>query len=93
VSPSPLEAILEHEGRLDVLCCLIDGDSLAIAQLSARTGRPLKAVRHCIKVLEAFDLVEKMETVAGGETFYVANLDKHPDWVREAVEEHRRAGY
>jgi hypothetical protein len=93
VNPSSLEAILRHEGRLDVLCCLIDGDALAIPQLSARTGRPLKAVSHCIKVLEAFDLVEKGDGRDGSETFYVANLEDHPEWVRQAIERHRRAGY
>ena len=93
MNPSPLKTILRHEGRLDVLCCLIDGDALAIPQLSARTGRSLKAVSHCIKVLEAFDLVGKGDARDGSETFYVANLDRHPDWVLRAIEEHRRAGY
>jgi predicted transcriptional regulator len=87
-----MEAILRHEGRLDVLCCLIDGESLAIPQLSARTGRSLKAVSHYVKLLESFDLIERVEG-SGGDVLYAATLDTHPDWVRETVDEHRRAGY
>jgi DNA-binding transcriptional ArsR family regulator len=81
---------LEHEGRLDVLCCILDGGPLAISQLSARTGLPLQAVSHYLKLLESFGLVAKLGDPGGGEALYAATLDDHPDWVREAVEEHRR---
>jgi DNA-binding transcriptional ArsR family regulator len=90
VSSSALEAIVRHDGRLDVLCCILDGGPLAVTQLSARTGKSLKAVSHYVKLLESFDLVEKIADLGGGEPLYAATLDKHPDWVREAVEEHRR---
>lgn len=86
-----LEAIVKHDGRLDVLCCILDGGPLAVPQLSARTGRSLKAVGHYIKLLEAFDLVEKCGDLDGGEPLYAATLDEHPGWVLEAVEEHHQA--
>ena len=35
-------------------------------------------------------LVEKIADPGGEEPLYVATLDDHPDWVREAIEEHRR---
>jgi DNA-binding transcriptional ArsR family regulator len=91
VSTSALEAIVEHEGRLDVLCCLIDGEWLTVPQLSARTGKSLKAVRHYVKLLKSIGLVERSGKHDGREPLYGASLDGHPDWVREAVEEHRRA--
>jgi hypothetical protein len=88
---SALEAIVKHDGRLDILCCILDGGPLAVPQLSARTGGSLKAVDHYVKLLESFDLVEKIGDLDGGEPLYAVTLDDHPDWVRQAVEEHRRA--
>ena len=90
MSPSALEAIVKHDGRLDVLCCILDGGPLAVPQLSARTGRSLQAVGHYVKLLESFDLVGKVGDLDGGEPLYAATLDEHPDWVREAIEGHRR---
>jgi DNA-binding transcriptional ArsR family regulator len=86
---SPLEAIVKHDGRLDVVCCILDGGPLAVPQLSARTGKPAKAVEHYLKLLESFGLVEKVGDLDGGEPLYAATLDGHPDWVRETVDEHR----
>jgi hypothetical protein len=90
VSSSALEAIVMHDGRLDVLCCILDGGPLAVAQLSALTGHPPKLVAHYIRLLESFDLVDRVGDLGGGESLYVATLEEHADWVREAVEEHRR---
>lgn len=81
---------MKHDGRLDVLCCILDGGPLAVPQLSARTSKSLKAVGHYVKLLESFGIIEKIADLDGGEPLYVATLDEHPDWVREAVEEHRR---
>lgn len=88
---SPLEAIVKHDGRLDMLSCLLDGEPLAVPQLSAETGLSMTAIRHHVKLLDAFDLVEKAGEL-GGEPRYAATLDDHPDWVREAVAEHRLTG-
>jgi predicted transcriptional regulator len=88
-SSSALEAILAHDGRMDVLCCLLDGEPLTLKQLSARTGRPLNAVSHWVKLLNEFFLVERMGDTNGSEPRYAATLNAHPDWVRKAVENHR----
>jgi len=89
LSRSGLEAIVKHDGRLDILCCILDGGPLAVPQLSARTGASRKAVSHWVKTLESFGLVEKIADLDGGEPLYAATLERHPDWVREAVEGHR----
>jgi DNA-binding transcriptional ArsR family regulator len=85
---SPLDRVVKHDGRLDVLSCLIDGEPLAVPQLSAEIGLSRTAVRHHVKLLDSFDLVERAGEL-GGEPRYSATLDEHPDWVREIVEEHR----
>jgi DNA-binding transcriptional ArsR family regulator len=89
VSSSALEAIVRHDGCLDVLCCILDGGPLSVSQLSARTGEPVSAVDHWVKLLHAFGLVEKVADLDGGEALHAATLDEHPEWVREAIEEHR----
>lgn len=81
---------MKHEARLDPLCCLVDGEPLAVSQLSARIGRLLKAAGQHLTLLESFDLVGQAGHLDGGEPLYAATLDGYPDWVREAVEEHRR---
>ncbi len=88
---APLEPIVKHDLRLDILCCLADGESLTVPQMSARTGRDERLVGHHLRLLEAFCLVGKEGDARGGQSFYVASLDEHPDWVREAVESHRQA--
>jgi regulatory ArsR family protein len=89
IEEAPLKAILRHDGRLDVLCCLIDGAPLAVPQLSAMTGMPTSAVSHYVNLLCSFDLVAKVGCVDGEEPLYSATLDGHPDWVRAAIEGHR----
>jgi hypothetical protein len=85
-----LEAIVRHDGRLDILCCLLDGGPLAARQLSARTRGPAPLIDHWIKLLESFDLVAKIANLDGGEPLYTVTLDDHPDWVRDTIEAHRR---
>jgi DNA-binding transcriptional ArsR family regulator len=89
MSPEALEAIVNHDGRLDVLCCILDAGPLAVPQLSARTGKPPHVVGHWVKLLESFGLVEKTIDIEGGVTLYAIALDDQPDWVREAIEKHR----
>ena len=81
---------MKHDGRLDVLCCILDGGPLAVPQLSARTGRPRKVVAYWVELLDSFDLVEKVGDPGGGEPLYAATLDDHPSWVWEAVKEHHQ---
>jgi hypothetical protein len=85
-----LETIVKHDGRLDLLCCLLDGGPSAVPQLTARTGESSQAVRYWVKLLDSFNLVEKLADLDGGEPLYAVTLDEHPDWVRETIEEHRR---
>lgn len=84
-----LEMVVKHDGRLNLLCCLLDGGPLAIPQLAARIGESLQAVRYWTSLLDSFDLVEKRAGLDDGEPLYAAMLDDHPEWVREAVEQHR----
>ena len=88
MSSARLEAIVKHDGRLDVLCCLIDSGPLGIPQVAARTIAPAQTVRYWMRLLESFSLVEKVADLGGQEPLYVVNLNEHPDWVREAIDEH-----
>lgn len=90
MSTAALEAIVRHEGRLDVLCCILDGGPLAGPQISARIGKSARLVRHWLEMLDSFDLVEKLAALDGGEPFYAVTLDHHPHWVRVTVDGHRR---
>jgi DNA-binding transcriptional ArsR family regulator len=81
---------VNHEGRLDLLCCLLDGEPLAVPQLSARVGRSLSEVGYHIRLLASHGLVEGTGGLDEGYRLYAATLDSHPEWVREAVEAHRR---
>jgi DNA-binding transcriptional ArsR family regulator len=65
VVTSPLEGVVKHGGRLDILACLVDGEPLAVSQLSAETGLSRTAVRHHIKLLDSFDLVERTDGLGG----------------------------
>lgn len=80
---------MEHEGRLDVMCCLEDEGPLGVEQLATRTGRPRVAIGRYLRLLGTLELVSRT-LVKGGATVYELTLDDHPDWVREAVENHRR---
>ncbi len=77
-----------HEGRLDALCCILDGGPLTAMQISARTGRPERLVSHWLELLDCFGLVERLGAIDGGESLYAATLDEHPDWVRARVRAH-----
>jgi Bacterial regulatory protein, arsR family len=90
IEEAPLKAIVRHEGRLDVLCCLVDGAPLAVPQLSAMTGMPESAVSHYVDLLCSFGLAAKVGRADGVEPLYTTTLDGHPDWVRAAIEGHRR---
>ena len=45
-----------------------------------------------MKLLESFNLVGKEGDVESGQALYVARLNNHPEWVAEAVRDHRRVG-
>jgi len=83
-----LETVVRHDGRLNILCCLVDNGDQSIPQLAARTGDSRQAVHYWVRVLENFDLVKQVRE-EGRQRIFSASLDGHPQWVREAVEEHR----
>jgi len=87
---APLEPVVRHEVRLDILCCLVDRGPLEIVQVSARTGRDERLVGHHMKLLKAFGLVRNEGGKGGRPARYVACLDDHPDWVAGAVRDHRQ---
>jgi hypothetical protein len=90
MSSSPKRAVVEHDARLDILCCLA-GEPLAVEQVSGRTGRGRTHTRHHMQILDAFGLVGTKGDVKGGQVVYVGRLDEQPAWVRKAVEAHRAA--
>ena len=91
MSSSPRRAVVEHDARLDILCCLADGGPLAVEQVSGRTGMNPTQTRHHMQILDAFGLVGKSREEGVGPTLYVARLNENPPWVIRAVNDHRRA--
>lgn len=85
---SPLEDLMRHPFRLDLLACLVHGEQLTTMQLAGRIGKPRSAVDFHLRLLEGFDLVVKNDD--GLDISYVATLDRHPRWVRDAVLDHKR---
>lgn len=88
VSLSELEAIVS-DGRLNVLCCLLDSGPLSVPQIGARLGESSRTVRYWVHLLDSFCLVERLGDLAEGEPPYAASLHGHSDWIRDAVEGHR----
>jgi hypothetical protein len=42
-----------------------------------------------VNLLDSFSLVQRLGNLDDGEALYAVTLDEHPDWVREAVADHR----
>jgi len=78
-----------HNFRLDILCC-VEGEPMTATQVSARLGRPTTATAYHLKLLESQELVERVGDEKGEDALYTATLDKHPEWVAEAVRGHRQ---
>lgn len=90
MSSSSRRAVVEHDARLDILCCL-NGEPLAVEQVSGRIGMHPTRTKHHMRILDAFGIVGRTRSGDSGQALYVARLDEQPDWVREAVEAHKRA--
>ena len=88
---SPLELVVKDSSRLDIVCCLIDGERLTFPQINARTGLFQSTVLDGLRLLKDFKLIVEVDHLEDGEPLYAATLDDHPDWVREAIEEHHRS--
>jgi len=86
---SPPKRIVENDVRLDILCCLVDGEPFTVAQLGGRLGRSLTEVRYHVKLLCSHDLIVKTGEMDGEDPLYAATLDEHDEWVRKAVFDHR----
>jgi predicted ArsR family transcriptional regulator len=82
-----LEHAVKHDGRLNLLCCLLRDGPMALDQIAARTGESIGTVRYWIGLLETVGLVERQG--AGPRPLYDANLGGQPAWVLEAVAKHR----
>jgi hypothetical protein len=85
---SPLERIVTHNFRLDILCCL-DGEPLTISKVSARIDKNERHVAHHMKMLDSFDLVGQEGETEAGQPLYVARIKEHPTWVMRAINKHR----
>lgn len=81
--------LVDHDVRLDILCCL-DGDGpLTATAVSARVGRSTEVVVCFLLLLRSYGVVRTTGEREGGEPLYEARLDDQPAWVRAAVEAHR----
>lgn len=89
VSPSGLEAIVKHDGRLNVLSVLLDGGPLSVDQLASQIDESPRVVRYWVHLLESYGLVLWLD-LGDSEEMYEATLLVHPDWVQDAVTEHCR---
>jgi hypothetical protein len=86
---SPRRAVIEHDARLSILCCLLSSpEPLDFSQVSAGTGLGSIQVKHHVRILDAFRLVKKQREVDSGKTRYAAQLDVQPYWVRAAIQVH-----
>jgi DNA-binding transcriptional ArsR family regulator len=83
--------VVEHEARLDILRCLADGEPLALAQVSSKTGMYPRRATHHLRILDSFGLVGETEDIESGQALYTTRLADQPDWVREIVEAHQSA--
>lgn len=86
----PPRGLIEHDGRLDALCCLDDDGPLTATAISARIGLSITAVTYYLGSLDSHDVARKTGEQEGGESLYESRLDEQPEWVRKAVEAHRR---
>jgi hypothetical protein len=87
---APPAKLINHDGRLDVLCCLEDcRHPLTVTAIAARIGKHRAAAAYLLSSLELYGVVRKTGKHDDGEPLYEACLDEHPAWVRDAVEAHR----
>lgn len=83
------EAVVRHDARLDILCCLDSDEPMATEQISGRTGMEVRRMAYHLRVLRAFGLIGTTPKDGKGPALYVLCLDRQPGWVTAAVNEHR----
>lgn len=88
--PALRRAVLAHDARLDILCCLDPDDPLGPEVVSKRVERDEGIVRYHLRVLDRFRLVGRKRRYGDvGPTDYVERVEQQPPWVSAAVEAHR----
>lgn len=83
------EAVVRHDARLDILCCLDSDEPLAAQQIGGRTGMGTHRTAYHLRVLRASGLIGTTQKDGVGPVPYVSRLDQQPEWVMDAVNEHR----
>jgi predicted transcriptional regulator len=83
------EAVVRHDARLDILCCLDSNEPMAAEQISGRTGIETHRTAYHLRVLRASGLIGTTQKDGRGSALYVLRLDQQPEWVANAVDEHR----
>jgi DNA-binding transcriptional ArsR family regulator len=89
VSSPPL-GLIEHDGRLDILCCFEGDEPLTPTALSARTGGSPLATSYHLESLLSHGVVRRTGEQQDGESRYESRLGDQPEWVQTAVAAHRR---
>ena len=56
-----LETVVNHDGRLNLLCCLLDAGLLSGPQLAARIGESKQTVRYWTRPLDPYGLIEQRD--------------------------------
>jgi hypothetical protein len=83
MSALPQRAVIEHDARLSILCCLLSHpEPLNSLEVSAQTGLSPIQVKHHVRILDIFRLIKKRRALDSGQTRYAAQLDVQPYWVR-----------
>jgi predicted ArsR family transcriptional regulator len=83
------EAVVRHDARLDILCCLDADEPMTAEQISGRMRMEFRRTAYHLKVLHAFGLVGTRQRGGRGPALYVSRLERQPEWVTVAVSEHR----
>jgi len=88
--PAPKWAVLAHDARLDILCCLDPNDPLGVEAVSMHVQRDAQFVKYHLRILDRFQLAaRKRRHGEVGPTDYVLRIAQHPDWVVKTVDAHR----
>jgi Helix-turn-helix domain len=82
--------LIEREVRLDILRFLGEGEPLTATALSELIGSSPQVVKYFLAPLDSNGVVRRTGERENGEPLYEGCLDGQPDWVRRAVDEHRR---
>lgn len=87
----PRRAVVEHDARLDILCCLHPSEPMGVAQVSSKTGMGPRLATHHLRILDSFGLVSEAGDTGDGQALYVTCLRESPAWVTRAVNHHRHS--